>query len=406
MVRLAALLSVAVLAGMLVIELTMRPGGDDRTVFAIALIVAAVFGFVSTPVVGAIARRATRFRTSLVLVSFTGLLVAAVLMGIASAGMYASDHDLRLTIVALGTGVLLVVAQQQVVAEMLSRDLERVDEAVGRLAGGDLTSTTGVTRRDELGGTAKSIDLLAERLREAERLQQANERARQELFASIGHDLQTPLASMRVAIEAIEDGLAPDPRAYLASVGNEVMHVSRLVDDLFLVSRLDAEALSLERDSIDLRELVDATFEALRPLADSQGVALEMASRGGVNASVDAIQISRCLRNLVDNAIRFADSTVIVTLTQAGGEAVVCVDDDGPGFGALGATALGRFVRGSEARHRDGSGAGLGLSICQGLVEAHGGTIEVEPTGQNAGAGSGGRVEIRLPVGGEGEHWR
>lgn len=398
MVRLGALLTAAVLAGMLVIELTMRPAGDERTIFAFALLIAAAFGFVSTPIIGAISRRASRFRTSLALVSITGLLGAIVLMAIASAGMYASDHDLRLTIVALGTGVLLVVAQQQVVAEILSRDLERIDEAVGRLAGGDLATTTGVERRDELGGTAASIDMLAERLREAERLSQANETARRELFANIGHDLQTPLASMRVAVEALEDGLAPNPEAYLASIGSEVMHVSRLVDDLFLVAKLDAEALTLDRQSIDLRELVDATFEAMMPLADQHEIRLTMLSDGAVVAVVDALELTRCLRNLVDNAIRHAVAAVEVRLSYDKAGAVILVADDGPGFGELAEGALERFVRGDEARHRDGAGAGLGLSICQGLVAAHGGTISIE-----SGTGEGGRVAVRLPAGGVSE---
>ncbi|MEZ5340621.1 MAG: ATP-binding protein [Acidimicrobiales bacterium] len=394
MVRLAALLAAAVLAGMLVIELTMRPASSDRTVFGAALLTAAAFGFVSTPIIAAISRRASRFRTSLALVSVTGLIAAVVLMAVASAGMYASDHDLRLTIVALGVGVLLVVAQQQVIADVLSRDLIRMDEAVERLAAGDLSSTTGVSRRDELGGAAASIDLLAARLREAERLAEANEVARRELFANIGHDLQTPLASMRVAIEALEDGLARDPAAYLSSIGAEVMHVSRLVDDLFLVARLDAEAVKLETEPVDLRELVDATFEALRPLADQHGVRLEMDDAVSVVAVVDAAELSRCLRNLVDNAVRHAAGRVWVDVRLEGTTAVVAVADDGPGFGDVADQALDRFVRGSESRHRDGAGAGLGLAICRGLVEAHQGTITI-----GASPVGGGCVTIRIPLG-------
>jgi signal transduction histidine kinase len=174
----------------------------------------------------------------------------------------------------------------------------------------------------------------------------------------------------------------------------DVAALSALVDDLFLLSRLEEGSIAVERGPIDVTELADEAIEVLAPVAASAEVRLELDADRRVVAVGGSEAVSRVLRNLLDNAIRFAPTGSAVTVEVRNEDgASVRVLDAGPGFDTeFVGRAFDRFSRDDPSRERSTGGSGLGLAIARGFVEALNGTIWAEP-------GPGGCVGFRLPAG-------
>jgi len=256
-----------------------------------------------------------------------------------------------------------------------------------RVADGDLTARTGVTRSDELGEAAAMFDVMVDRL-------DSIERERALMLSSISHDLRTPLTALRASVEAIRDGVAADPDQYLTGMERQVRALSALVDDLQLHSRLVSGTMELRRTRLDLTELADEAMETVRPIATARNVALLLEATQRVLVDADGSQLARVIRNLLENAIRHAPdgSVVLVQIDQHDAIATLRVVDQGPGFPAdFEDRAFEPFTRADPARDTRTGTAGLGLSIARGIVTAHGGSIGVGP-------GPGGVVEVLLPV--------
>lgn len=188
------------------------------------------------------------------------------------------------------------------------------------------------------------------------------------------------MSSLKAAAEARQDGLAADPDRYLRSMAADVRLLRGMVDDLFVLSRLEAGALPLEVLPVDLAEVAEGAVEAVQPLATQREVEVRASLDGVVRVLGDTRAIDRVLRNLLDNALRHAPagSVVTVAVTGAGGTAELRVHDDGPGFPpAFAEHAFDRFSRADTARGRDGGGAGLGLAIARELLRAHGGDVRI-----------------------------
>jgi signal transduction histidine kinase len=292
---------------------------------------------------------------------------------------------------ALGFGVGLGVVLAITVAGPLTADLRALAAAAGDVARGDLSVRTRIERADEVGVLARAIDTMVVRLGDLQRERERDEAARRQLFASISHDLRTPLASLQAATEALQDGVAADPDRYLRSMANDLDLLRGMVDDLFLVSRLDAGAVQLEPMAVDLVELADGAVEAMASVAARGVVDLAVDAGGPVHVTADPRAVTRVLRNLIDNAVRHAPPGSTVTVeVRDGSRHSVRVIDEGPGFDpAFAPLAFDVFSRADDARTRSG-GTGLGLAIAKGLVEAHGGDIWVD-------AGDGGVVGFSLP---------
>ncbi|MFG1697398.1 sensor histidine kinase [Nonomuraea sp. NPDC049309] len=248
-------------------------------------------------------------------------------------------------------------------------------------------------------GLPAELQTIANTLEEAYAREQALEGARRELVAWVSHDLRTPLAGMRAMAEALEDGVVTDPettRRYHRQIKAEVERLSAMVDDLFELSRIHAGALRLSRSRIGLADLVADTLAVAEPLARAKGVVLTAEAAAAVPVEADAGALGRALRNLVVNAIRHtpSDRPVVLRAAVESGMACLSVSDC---CGGIPEEDLPRVFevafRGEAARTptADG-GAGLGLAIAQGIVEAHDGEIGV------VNDGPGCRFEIRLPL--------
>ena len=321
-----------------------------------------------------------------------GLIGSLLLLGMMLAGaraMFISGHDLSLLLTMLTFAAALSVGFALLYAMPLSSRIQRVRAGTERIAGGQLGSEVRVEGHDEVAGLADDFNRMARALEDAAEREREMEQARRDLVAAVSHDLRTPLASTRALIEALADGVAADPqteRRYLSSASRELAHLSCLVEDLFELARIDAGMLQLTLEEASLHDLISDSISSFQPQADQRGVHLI----GEVMGDVDPVlanpsRLQRVLHNLVSNALRHtpADGTVALRATPEGEEVRVEVADTGEGIAAKDLPhVFERSFHGEQSRTRtekdDAPGAGLGLAIARGLVEAHGGTIDVE----------------------------
>lgn len=217
-----------------------------------------------------------------------------------------------------------------------------------------------------------------------ERSRRRVEEARRGLVAAVSHDLRTPLASLRLLVESIDDGVATGETRdrYLAEIRTHVAVLSDLIDDLFELSRIEAGEISWTMRQVELGGLIDDTVAAMRVPAEARGVTIAAECPAeDVLAQANAEKVQRVLFNLIQNAIRHTptDGSVTVRARTAAGGIEVEVADDGEGIpSGEGEHVFDAFYRGDAARDEDG--AGLGLAVSRAIVEAHGGRIWLEPT--------------------------
>ena len=317
----------------------------------------------------------------LALLAVTLPLAAVFLSGWA---MFHMGDDVKILAVAAASASVAVGASL-LVAQTIGRRIGRLRDAATTLAAGSLQTRAEEDGPRELAELARSFNSMAEEL---QRLFDA----RRELVAWASHDLRTPIASMQAMLEAIEDGLA-SPEQYLPGMQQQVRALALRVEDLFELARIDAGAVTLDLREAEVSGLVDACIRSLAAEAASRGVRLEArATAARVRCEPDKIE--RVILNLVTNALRHtpSDGAVAVVVSPAGEEVEVSVEDTGEGLEpGTERTMFDRFWRGDRAR--SGDGAGLGLAIARGLVEAHGGRIWAEPR-RDGGA----RVAFTLPA--------
>ena len=321
-----------------------------------------------------------------------GLVGSLLLLGMMLAGaqaMFISAHDLAMLLTMLLFAALLAIGFSLLSAVPLARRIERVRAGTAQLARGRLDTTLPVDGHDEIAQLAGDFNAMARALRQAADHERELEQARRDLIAAISHDLRTPLAAMRALIEALVDGVVADPQTeaqYLQSVQHEITHLSRLVDDLFELAQIDAGVLKLKLERASLHDLISDTLATLQPQAARQGVRL----LGEVEGDIDPVlmslpKVQRVLHNLIANALRHtpADGTIQLRAAPRGRLVQVEVADSGEGIPAGDLPhVFERSFRGERSRTRSAGestqGAGLGLTIARGLIEAHGGTISVE----------------------------
>jgi signal transduction histidine kinase len=315
--------------------------------------------------------------------------------------MFASQHDLLLAIVLLVFAGGMAMALGWFLSGTITERIHLLRNAADRLARGDLATRVPVSGRDEVAALASAFNQMAAQLQAADQRQRELESLRRDLIAWVGHDLQTPLASIRAILEALADGVVDEPdtvRRYFATAQRDVSSLSSLIDDLFQMAQLDAGGLPLDRSRASLADLISDTLESFSELAKRGGVALEGRAGADVDpVDMDTQRIGRVLNNLVSNALRHtpAGGRVQVEARRVpGGPGVeVTVSDTGEGIPALDlAHVFDRFYRGEKSRSRATGGAGLGLAIARGIVRAHGGEIRAESE-----TGRGTRFTFSLP---------
>ena len=326
-----ALTAAAAAAAFIGTEFVMAPSGGEqnRLISMYAAIAAAVF------VVGlslaVLTRRSLNRR--ILAVSIAGPLVVGLTTIWGAASMFTSSHDTQFVVILTALATALAALLVNLLSSPLLRDLSRISEVAKILGEGDLSARTGIDRSDEL---AYTFDSMANKIEQAASERKRLEDERQVMLSSLSHDARTPLTAIRAAVEALQDGMAPDPVRYLESIEHDLRSIEAIVENLFVIGKLDADQLSLPIEELDLAEVAEIAVRAIKPLA---------------------------------------------------------LKYDGPGFDAdFVDRAFQQFERADAARTRAHGGAGLGLAVVRGLAEAQGGRVWAD-------AGPGGRVTFELPAG-------
>ena len=377
----------AVAAGLLVFALVMRPPQNDFVAMAGFL---GITAFISIGV-GIAASRLGWMRRSpkLAWTLMAGYLLAGVLtflnVLVTARLMFLSRHDLLLATVLLVFAAIIAAALGYLLSGSVVAAIARLNRAAREVADGDLDVEVPVEGSDEVAALAASFNEMTRRLREAERSRLEVETARRDLLAAVGHDLRTPLASVRVIVEALSDGVVDDPETvarYLRTAQGHLNALSHLVDDLFTLAQLDSGGVELERQPNSMTDLISDTLQSFSVRAEQQEVTLRGEPGAAADIAVfDARSIERALANLVENALRYTPPGGEVVLRSAGvpDGLSVRVSDTGPGIADADLPRVfERFYRGEASRSRATGGSGLGLAIVKGVVEAHGGSVDVE----------------------------
>ncbi|MCS7287206.1 MAG: ATP-binding protein [Anaerolineae bacterium] len=294
-----------------------------------------------------------------------------------------------LLFVILG-GCLLAVVLGALMAYHITRPLRELRQAAARIAAGDLESQVRIRGKDEVAELAYSFNEMVKALK-------CQEEKRRQMLADIAHELRTPLSVLRGHLEALLDGLYPLDSAHLAPIYNETLLLQRLVEDLRVLSLVEAGKLPLEKSRFDASELVKEILGLVETEAIEKGLNLQCSIEGPLPVYADRQRIGQVIHNILANALNFTPEggTVAVRARKVNSAVEISISDTGPGIPPEDLPHIfERFWRKEPSRSRSTGGSGLGLSIAKELVEAHGGTIEVQST-----VGKGSTFTVKIPAG-------
>jgi signal transduction histidine kinase len=292
-------------------------------------------------------------------------------------------------VIALAAALGLALVATAMIALRITRSLRRLSAATSAVASGSFREPIPVAGRDEVAVLAASFNTMAERLRQHDEM-------KEEFFATLSHELRSPITSVREAAHLIADGvpgpLTPKQRRLVDIIRRSTDRLLRLVNQILDISRLRAGLLPLERAPVDLDWLAAQAVEELRPQAQEAGVTLERERLGARFTVVgDEDRLLQVLVNLLANAVRFtpAGGRVTVRVVDLDPECEIQVEDTGVGIPAA---ELPHVFESYRQAHLGKGGTGLGLAIVRGLVQAHGGCVTVESQ-----PGKGSRFTVMLP---------
>ncbi len=324
-------------------------------------------------------------RSKLVLVSVLTAILALVNVGFTAVLMFLSGHDLALLAGLLGFSVGMAIFVAYALSEPTTRSIHDLMQGARNMSAGRLDAQVSVETNDEVGELASAFNTMSDRLRSSFGRERELEQARRELISAVSHDLRTPLASIRAMLESINDGVVADPATvgrYIRTSLTEVENMGQLVNDLFELSQIDAGVLELHVEAASLQDLISDTLESMSAQAAVHSLSLKGSLDGEITPVVmDTRRVQRVLYNLVQNSIRHTppDGTILIRARDAGEVVQVEVADTGEGIQEEDLPRLFDWsYRADRSRSRESGGAGLGLSIARGIVEAHGGRIWAE----------------------------
>ena len=302
--------------------------------------------------------------------------------------LLALAFGLPLTVIAAVSGGWLLMRQALNPVDQITRSAEQI-------------TSRNLSQRLPAARTGDELERLSAALnRMIERLEESFQYIRR-FTADASHELRTPLTVLRGELEAAaqKPQLNPEVSETIGSALEETERLSRIVDSLLAISRLDAGEAQMERAKLDLAELAVSTTEQMRLLAEDRNINLSCEAGGRVEIEGDRARLKQVVVNLVDNAIKYtpAGGNVTVKVIAIDDRATLEVADNGGGIPAEALPHLfERFYRVDKARSRQMGGTGLGLAIVRSIVMAHGGQVTVEST-----EGKGSRFRVELPLGGQ-----
>lgn len=298
--------------------------------------------------------------------------------------------------ISLAIGLLIAITGTTVVsvliARRLGRSLTQLGDAAARISEGDYALRVAEGDSRELATLANSFNTMASRLATVEG-------TRRRLLTDLAHEIRTPLASMEICVESLEDGaIEPGPDAWQI-LASQIDRIARLADDIGQVSAAEEGRLNLVTRPTDPNELAETAVLAARDGFERKQVRLDLLPHGGGDLVVaaDSARVGQVLGNLLSNALRHTPAGGLVTLsvTDAGDLVQLRVSDNGEGIASEHVPhVFERFYRADSARDREHGGTGVGLAISQAIAKAHGGKL----TATSQGLGMGTTVTLHLPT--------
>jgi signal transduction histidine kinase len=297
-------------------------------------------------------------------------------------------------------GALLAICVAGVVtvflSQRISKPIHALTRAAGRFGKGDFSQRVNIQDKSEVGQLAQSFNIMADDLQNAEHL-------RRNMVTDVAHELRGPVSNIRGELEAIEDGLVKPDQKAIGSIHEEILLLSRLIDDLQDLSLMEAGRFKFDMRMTDISQVIDQSAEALQGKAMAQDIALTTEVEKNIPPSnIDELRIGQVLRNLVNNALAHTPNrgSIKISARLSFDHIEICVADSGQGIpSAELSNIFERFYRVDKSRSRATGGTGLGLTIARQLVEAHGGKIWVE---SEVGKGSRFYFTVPLSAGGNG----
>lgn len=300
--------------------------------------------------------------------------------------MFISYHDFILTIALLLFAGLVSALCMFFIANVWIDRIYDLGRAAQKLSVGDLEARLEVRGHDEISQLTAAFNQMVDGLEAIDAQKRQLEQARRDLIAWVSHDLRTPLTAVRAMNEAILDGMVTDHETvmrYIETVQGELFHLSKMIDDLFELAKLDTGNFTITREPASLRDLISDTLGSLSAKAAQAGISLS----GELSPGLDIVEMApdkmqRVLYNLLDNALRHTPSGGHVFIKAVSHDAAATVsvyNSDSVIPAADLDKVFESFYRGEPSRAQDGGyrGTGLGLAIVRGFIEAHGGEISV-----------------------------
>lgn len=380
----------------------MLSARDIAVIVATTIVCTAVISLVAALALRANRRGSVASQFAIVVTAAVASIVASILAVMVE--MFISPHDL--TVLAWVTGIATVISLTVtwvITSRAVAYSVGRLSMSARRIADGDVVAP------DEPGWrefnalhaqlVATSVDL-ARSHAEVERL----DTARRQFFAWISHDLRTPLAGIRAMSEAIDEGYSPDPEGYVRSIRSRVDALGGMVDDLFALSKLQSGSLQLKREFVPLLDVISDAVIDVQAAADARRIRILPRDVDGHVLWADPQELTRAIGNLLANGIRHApeNTDIVVSAHHPDHDRlIISVLDHGPGVTTEDISQMfdvgwrANAARTADGPSSTGSGAGFGLAIVRGIVEAHGGDVGAQHVPE------GFELSITLPTGPE-----
>jgi signal transduction histidine kinase len=312
--------------------------------------------------------------------------------------LYAAAASIRHLIYGAMIGSILVVVIVSIYfARYLGRPIKQLQEAALDVASGNLERELDVSRNDEFGSLAKSLNQMAGRLKEDYDKQKSLNEKQNQFFADIAHEVRNPLHTISGAMEMLQlEGLGEDKKAqYLHTAQKQIDRVVRLFQDIKSLQRYDMDESFIRKSEFVIEDMISEVVKTYTPLANEKSIALTFDHSKNSSVLGDSEKLEQVIDNLVSNAIKYTnEGTIVVSAKQNEGRVSVAVKDSGIGIGEEHLDRLfDRFYRTDKARSRDKGGTGLGLAVVKGILAAHQTDIFVEST-----PGKGSTFYFSLPL--------
>ena len=281
----------------------------------------------------------------------------------------------RLIIVSTIAGALFFAFMLLLTLKTI-QPIRDMTEKIGDMAKGDFSVRAQVKGKSEIAELAASFNIMSEKLEHLDA-------SRNKFVSDASHELKTPLASMKILVDALlsqPDASRELYEEFLGDISHEIDRLNYVINDLLTLVRMDDSGAESRFVPIQLMDLIDRVYHMLQPLASKQGITLECETED-LTVNGDQTKLQQAFSNLIDNAIKYSpeDTVIKIKLYKKGKNAVVDITDQGIGISeADQAHIFDRFYRVDKARSRGSGGTGLGLSIVDNIIKQHGGTISVK----------------------------